>query len=135
MDLIHVFANRSDKEEIYPLTVNEIAEEQIKDKYLQQQKVTSKFEETLIKNTYVLCKNGKMIIPKILQHHAIAWYHHNLQHPGHSRLEETLRVAMYWKNLRKDVQYYVKTCKSCQVNKRKKLKYGKLPPKLVIDTP
>ncbi len=66
MDLIHVFANRSDKDEIYPSTVNEIAEEQIKDKGLQQLKVTSKFEETLIENTYLLCKNGKMIIPKAL---------------------------------------------------------------------
>ncbi len=42
---------------------------------------------------------------------------------------------MYWKNLQKDIQYYVKNCKSCQVNKQKKQKYGKLPPKLVVDTP
>ena len=32
IDLNHVFANRSDKEGIYNLTVIEIAEEQIKDK-------------------------------------------------------------------------------------------------------
>ena len=38
MDLNHVFANRSDKEDIYPLTVSEIAEEQLKDKSLQKQK-------------------------------------------------------------------------------------------------
>ena len=54
MNLIHVFANRSDKEEIYPLTVNGIAQEQIKDKGLQQQKNTSKFEETIFENTYLL---------------------------------------------------------------------------------
>ena len=64
MDLNHVCAKRSDKEEIYPLTVSEIAEEQTKDKGLQQQRFPSKFEETLIENTYLLCKNGKMIIPK-----------------------------------------------------------------------
>ena len=103
MDLNHVFANCSDKEEIYPLTVSEISEEHIKDKDLQQQKVTTKLKETLIENTYVLCKEGKMIIPKTLQHHAVAWYHHYLQHPGHTRLEDTLRSAMYWKNIRKDV--------------------------------
>ena len=34
MDLNHVFANCSDKEEIYTLTVSEIAEEQTKDKSL-----------------------------------------------------------------------------------------------------
>ena len=56
VDLNQVFANRSDKEDIYPLTFREIAEEQIKDKYLQQQQVNSKFEETLIEITYVLCK-------------------------------------------------------------------------------
>ena len=56
MDLNHVFANRSDKEQ---LTFNEIAVEQTKDKGLQQQRRTSKFEETRIENTYVLCKNGK----------------------------------------------------------------------------
>ena len=64
IDLNHVFSNCSDEEEIYPLTVREIAEEQTKDKGLQQQRRSSKFEETLIENTYVLCKNGKMIIPK-----------------------------------------------------------------------
>ena len=42
---------------------------------------------------------------------------------------------MYWKNLSKDVQAYVNTCKSCQVNKRKKQQYVKLPSKLVVDTP
>ena len=78
MDLNHVFANHSDKEEIYPLTVSEIAEEQTKDKGLQQQRRASKFEETLIENTYVLCKNGKIIIPKTLQKRAVAWYHHYL---------------------------------------------------------
>jgi hypothetical protein len=135
MTMNHVFATRSDEKEIYPLTVSEIAEEQAKDKSLQKQKSTSNVEETLIENTYVLCKNGRLIIPKTLQTRAVAWYHHYLQHPGHTRLEETLRAAMYWKNLRIDVRSFVKTCQSCQVNKKKKLKYGKLPPKLVVDTP
>ena len=66
MDLNHVFSNRSDKEKIYPLTVSEIAEEQTKDTGLQQKRRTSKFEETLIENTDVLCENGKMIVPKTL---------------------------------------------------------------------
>ena len=99
MYLNHVFANHSDEEEIYPLTVSDIAEEQTKDKGLQQQRCASKFEETLIENTYVLCKNSKMIIPTTLQNRAVAWYHHYLQHPGHSHLEENLKAAMYWKNL------------------------------------
>ena len=49
------------------MKVNEIAEEQLKDQVLQQQKVPLKYEETLIEDTYVLCKNGKLVIPKSLQ--------------------------------------------------------------------
>ena len=96
IDIIYVFANHSDEEEIFPLTISEIAEERLKDKALQQQKVLMKLEETLIKNTYVLCKEGKLVIPKTLQHKAVAWYHHYLKHPGHTCLEETLRAVMYW---------------------------------------
>ena len=103
MDLNHVFANCSDQMEIYPLNFSEIAEQLIKDKDMHQQKVTIKVKETLIENTYVLCKNSKMIILKTLQHCAVACYHHYPQHPGHTLLEETLRSAMYWKNLPKDV--------------------------------
>ena len=37
MDINYVFANCIDKEEIFPLTISEIAKEQLKDKALQQQ--------------------------------------------------------------------------------------------------
>jgi hypothetical protein len=96
-------ATYSDEEEIFPLTISEIAEEQLKDKSLQQHKVLMKLEETLIENTYVLCKEGKLVIPKTLQHKAVAWYYHYLQHPGHTRLEETLRAVMYWNNMRTNI--------------------------------
>jgi hypothetical protein len=83
----------------------------------------------------VLCKNRKVMIPTSLRHRAVSWYHHNLQHPGHSRLEETTRSMMYWKSMRTTIRRYVKTCQSCQINKRHSQKYGHLPPKLVISTP
>ena len=76
-----------------------------------------------------------MVIPKSLQHRAVAWYHHYLQHPGTKRIEETLRLSMYWKGLRTTVQSHVKKCHSCQVNKRKTSKYGKLPAKIAITNP
>ena len=72
-----------------------------------------------------------MVIPKSLQHCAVAWYHHYLQLPGNTRLEETLCLSMYWKGLRKTVQSHVKKCHSCQVNKCRNHKYGKLPAKLI----
>jgi hypothetical protein len=89
----------------------------------------------IIDDTQVLCKNDKLIIPASLQHRAVSWYHHYLQHPGHSRLEETMRSVMYWKGMHHTVRSYVKSCRSCQINKRHSQKYGHVPPKLVITTP
>ena len=51
MDINYLFANHSYEKQIFPLTISEIAEEQLKDKILQHQKVLMKLEETLIKNT------------------------------------------------------------------------------------
>jgi hypothetical protein len=42
---------------------------------------------------------------------------------------------MYWKGMRTTIRRYVKSCSSCHVNKRHSLKYGHVPPKLVIMTP
>jgi len=131
----HVFANRSDEEEIYPLTVKEIVEAQKSDRHFKATVQREKYEQVLIENTLVYCKNGKLVIPRSLQHRAVSWYHHYLQHPGNTRLEETLRAAMYWKDMRSTVRSYVKNCRSCQVNKRRSQKYGKLPTKIATITP
>jgi hypothetical protein len=42
---------------------------------------------------------------------------------------------MYWKGIHTTIWRYVKFCRSCHVNKRHSLKYGHVPPKLVITTP
>jgi hypothetical protein len=89
----------------------------------------------LVEDTKVLCKNGKLIIPASLQHRAVAWYHHYLQYPGHSCLKKTMRSVMYWKGMHTTIRRYVKSCRSCQVNKRHSLRYGHIPPKLVMMTP
>jgi hypothetical protein len=89
----------------------------------------------LIEDTKVLCKNGKVMIPTSLRQRAVRWYHHYLQHPGHSCLEETMRSVMYWKGMHTNIRKHIKSCRSCQVNKRHSQKYGHLPPKLVIITP
>ncbi len=61
--------------------------------------------------------------------------HHYLQHPGHTRLEETMKSAIYWKGMRKTVRSITKSCKSCQVNIKRTRKYWHLPSKIVISTP
>jgi hypothetical protein len=84
-----VFANCSKEEEIFPLTTPEIAETQkanIKFKhYFRCNAVLDKgLEVRLVDDMYVVCKDGKMIVLKPLQRHAVLWYHHYLQHPGHT---------------------------------------------------
>ncbi len=74
-------------------------------------------------------------MPASLRHRAVGWYHHYLQHPGHSCLEVTMRSVMYWKGVCTNIQRYIKFCRSCQFNKRHSQKYGHLSLKLVITTP
>ena len=44
-------------------------------------------------------------------------------------MEATLRQLFTWPGLRNDVQKYVKTCHLCQLNKKVRPSYGKLPAK------
>ena len=69
----HVFANRSNDEEVFSL------EEQHKDKSLRALLHDKNYETLLIENTKVLCKDGKLVIPKPLQKQIVQWYHHYLQ--------------------------------------------------------
>ena len=132
LDYTSVFASsgKEEQEEIYPLTVTEIADAQRADKHLRKffkrgGDKASTFEVSLVEETKVLTENSKLVIPKSLQKRAVMWYHHYLQHPGETRLEETLRATMTWAGLRKSVREYTKRCRACQMNKRPKVKYGK----------
>ena len=62
-----VFANCSKEDVIYPLTVKEIPFAQ--ERYLVLKKLTKmeKYSTHLVEDTEVLCKDGKMVIPKVLQ--------------------------------------------------------------------
>jgi hypothetical protein len=87
-NLNKVFANRSKEEEIFPLTTPEIAETQKVDSELKHcfrcnTVIDNRLEVRLIDDTYVVCKDGKMIIRKPLQRCAVLWYHQYLQHSGH----------------------------------------------------
>jgi hypothetical protein len=134
-----VFANRSEEYEIYPLTVNEIVEAQKVDATLKHffkcNAVLDKgLELQLVENKSCICNKGRLVIPNPLQRRATMWYHHYLQHPGHTRLEETMKSVIYWKGIRNTVRSITKSCKACQVNKKRTLKYGYLSSKIVIST-
>jgi hypothetical protein len=92
-------------------------------------------ELQLIEDESCICHKGWLVIPKPLQSPAVMWYHHYLQHPGHTRLEETTKAAIYWKGMRNTIRSKTKSCKTCQVNKKRTRKYEHLPPKIVISTP
>ncbi len=87
-----MFADCSDEDEIYPLTTVEIAAAQWADATLKHlfkcnAVIDQGLEIKLIENATCVCKDGWLIIPKSLQVQAVRWYHHYLQHPGHTRLE------------------------------------------------
>ena len=90
-----VFADCREENSIYPLTNREIAELQSKDAQLVASTTQDGYSTELVENIKVLCKDGKLVIPNDLQDRAVAWYHHYLQHPGSTHLEETLCSAMY----------------------------------------
>ena len=112
-----VFANRSEEDVMYPLTVKEITEAQETDPNIHKLASDSQYTRQLVENTQVLCKGTAMVLPTALWHRAISWYHHYLQHPGATHLEETLRATMQWKGMQNTVRKYIKNCHKCRVNK------------------
>ncbi len=61
-----LFANCSKEDVICPLTVKEIAQAQKDDAVLKNLSKTGKYSTQLVEDTQVLCKDGKMVIPKVL---------------------------------------------------------------------
>jgi hypothetical protein len=124
-----VFGNHSEEDKIYPQTTAEIAEAQqanatLKHLFKLNAVIDQGLEIKLIENTTCVCKDGWLVIPKQLQVRAVKWYHHYLQHPGHTCLQEMMSAAMYWKGMRTTIWSIMRFCKTFQINKRRKLKYG-----------
>ena len=130
-----VFANCSEEDVTYTLTVKEIAQAQKVDAVLKKLSKHDKYSNQLVEDTQLLCKDGKTVIPTVLQNKALSWYHHYFRHPGHTHLEETLHAVMYWKGMRHPIQSHAQHCCTFQVNKQCKHKYEKLPAKLIIANP
>jgi hypothetical protein len=85
-NLNQVFANHSKEEEIFPLTTQEIAEAQkandkLKHCFKCNVVLDKGLEVTLIDNTHVVYKDGRMTSPNPLQRCIVLWFHHYMQHP------------------------------------------------------
>jgi hypothetical protein len=114
------FENHSEEDEIYLQTTTEkIAEAQWEDaslKHLFKRNavIDQGLELKLIENTTCVFKDGQLVIPKPLQMRAVKWYHHYLQHPGHTCLEEMMNAAMSWEGMRTTIRSLTKSCRSCK---------------------
>ena len=76
-----------------------------------------------------------LLTPTILRKYVVNWYHTYLLHPSKLCTEATISQHYYWNQLREDICTYIKFCTICQKNKKKTLKYGKLPAKEVEAIP
>ena len=90
---------------------------------------------TKLEGVEVITYQGKIYIPVQLQQHVVTWYHEYLAHPGESRTEATIRQTCTWLNLCSHVQTFCKTCRTCQLFKKQRKKYGHLPAKEVEELP
>jgi len=62
-----VFANQSKEDVIYPLTVKEFAQAKKDNAALKKLSKTNKYPTQLVEDTQILCKDGKMVTPTVLQ--------------------------------------------------------------------
>ena len=136
----HFGLDKSDlPEDAYPLRYKTIAQYLEKDKELTLLKKNKDYQVTIFhgggKEYKLLTKNGKIVIPKLLQQRAIDWYHLNLCHPGRVRTEETIRQHFTFPRLSQMVADTVKKCPTCQKTKRSYQKYGYLPVKVAESQP
>jgi len=137
--MAYIFLTTKDiKETDFPLSPILIAKYQGLDKTLKQKcmsKTNDNFSTTKLEGVEVITYQGKIYIPVQLQQRVVAWYHEYLAHPGESRTEATIRQTCTWPNLRSHVQTFCKTCRTCQLFKKQRKKYGHLPPKEAEELP
>ena len=74
----------------------------------------------------LICKNDKIVVPKILQNYVVNWYHTYLLHTGMDCTEATISQHYYWPQLKDNICTHIEVCKTCQKNKKQNFKYGKL---------
>ena len=125
-----------EKEDIneYPLSYKIIMKYQQKDKALLKKAKNDKEYSLRTFNTAgrtrtLITKNNKIAVPGALQEPLVQWYHEQLCHPGQTRTELTVRQHFIWDGLSTTVKKICSACHTCQLTKRRKVKYGHLPAK------
>ena len=118
----------------YPLSYKLLMKYQQKDKNLLNKLKTegsyvTKEYRTAGKVRTLITKDNKICVPSQLQQPIITWYHEQLCHPGVTRTELTVRQHFIWDGLTTTVKKICSSCHTCQMTKRRKVKYGHLPAK------
>ena len=118
----------------YPISYAQIEYEQKRDIELQEIAIRSALYDKEVRKhsdkTYeLITRNGKIVVPVVLQKRTIEWYHGVLMHPGEKRTELTIGQHFYWSGMREQIEEHVKTCDVCQRIKKRNAEYGFLPPK------
>ena len=117
--------------EQFPMSPKLLAKAQVADKELMKSVEKSRKEFTIktVEGKELLCHNGKILVPTVLQDRIVAWVHQYLVHPGQERMEKTIGQLFTWPNMRNSIRNYVKSCRQCQLCKAPTKKWGHLPAK------
>ena len=118
-------------EEQFPMRPALVYEEQQTDKIIRRlvKEKDPNLSKKNIEDKDLICYKGRIMVPSSLKERIMDWYHQFLAHPGMTRMTATIKQHYYWHRMDNDIQHYVKTCKTCQLTKKGKNKYGHLPPK------
>ena len=120
----------------FPLELSEV--QRIQNKELKQRNSKLKAEVKDKNSRYniqelegldIVMYENKIYVPEPLRGRTLHWYHHYLSHPGGDRLAQTLSTICYWKGLQNQSKMFCKKCETCQKFKKRKTRYGHLPPK------
>ena len=120
LGLMECFAKDKESDDFHPLNYQHLKIAQDKDKAILKILNMEKTKYKLQKFhgggriTSLICYNGKIVIPNLLQRHVIMWYHTTLCHPGNNRTEETIGQHLWWPQMRDHITNYVQICPLCQ---------------------
>ena len=110
LEMAQAYASKKEEEiENFPLSPEIIAKHQAKDRECKKYQTDKKFKIRSVEKIKVLMINHKMVIPRVLQPRILAWYHLYLRHSGSTMMHKTMEIAFWWKNMKQDVEYTVKT--------------------------
>lgn len=121
----------------YPLSYDRLQQQQQQDLPLKQtyqhdyHYIVKSFTPTIELITYqhTPTSPSKIVIPTTMLLEMVIWYHLNLNHPGATRLYNTIAMHFYHRQLMSTVNDVNKRCDFCQRYKNTLRGYGQLPPK------